>query len=326
MKRRNKTLGKAVFVFMVAVVFAASGAAWAKKPLSTNLINTAPVSITACGTFGANNTLYLVSSFTTAATGDCIVISGDNDLVYFQPSNGGPGLITGPGVATSTGAGLHVTGDHATIEGNDAFITGFKVGVLSDGDTTVGDDIGVGTFTAAAVGNGTGLELTKDHNRWTNVTSSQNTGAGIWINSANHALVADFFSASNGGDGVLITNSDSPAVNVFISVDNGANGVHLGCASTGPGSAPVACKNNNSATVADAFLSAPNGVDNNTSVGVLLDLSELNAGDHVTLIQSSGNTTTDMEDKSTTCSTNLWFGNSFTNSIVHGGANPGCIQ
>src|ERR1019366_7090433 len=114
-----------IFALTVGLVFTGSQAAWAKKPPApANAVD--PTSVTACGTLSGNNTIYqLTQNITTASTGNCIVLSGDNDTLNLQGYN-----ITGPGAGTSTGSGISITGSTNVIEGFNTTISGFAVGVM----------------------------------------------------------------------------------------------------------------------------------------------------------------------------------------------------
>jgi hypothetical protein len=337
-----------LFIFTAGVALAVSGDAWARKPHSQALATIAPTAtIDHCAIYNTDNTIYTVTTFSATAAdlqsnGDCVTLSADHSVVFFSSNMGNAGAIVGPGAAaTSTvgnkpSVGLHITGDHNLIEGNDAFISGFGTGALDDGDSTVGDDVdfGVCTMAISAVcppggtsANGTGLEIT-NHDRWTNVGAFSNTGSGFWLNGDNHSYLGVALSESNGADGILVTSVDSPAVDTFISDSNVGAGVHFGCPMSVGGNAPARCSANNTAKVADGF-----AVGND--IGVLLDVSESSAQDMVSLVGSGGNTTFDMQDATTNCGSgagniNFWFKNrGFTKVAVGGGGNPGnpgCIQ
>jgi|SRR5208282_1833119 len=303
-----------IFALTVGLVFTGSQAAWAKKPhASANAVD--PTSVTACGTLSANNTIYqLTQNISTAATGNCIVLSGHNDTLNLFGYS-----ITFTGTAgTSTGAGLDVTGDTNVIEGFNATISGFAEGVLDSADNTVGDNINL-------ISNGIGLELVSGGSTqmWTNFSADSNTAQGVYLKSCSDECgVSDFDASDNGGDGVLITGSATARVNVFTAFDNGGAGVHVGCTS--------GCGANSSVEVGDApiGITTTPAISGNKGDGIFLDASESTRADQVFLIKASGNGVTsgyDLHDASATCGSNHWVGNDYGTANANGVSDPACI-
>jgi len=308
MKRNRITrnsLSIALFVFAIGIALAASGPAWAKpKSAATGPDPTTVIPCTASTTtLSANNTVYVVSSFTTTFTGTCIKLIGNNDLLTFSA---GGSTVQGPGATSSSGAGIDIEGTNDVINGRASNVTGFAIGILDNGSNTLGDNIDVGCFAgscATADGNGIGLEMTGGTVRWNNVGSAYNTGDGIFFNGCGDECgISDFFTADNGGDGLAVRNSGDGMAAVFISIDNTGNGVHLGGTRDKTG--------NSEFTVADASTSSTLGVYNNGSDGVFLDTSEKNAADVVTGIDAESNGGIDLHDATATCGSqghcNLW--------------------
>ncbi len=315
--RRIGAPGVSLLALTVVLVLTGPQAAWARKHHSLKTISGPdPTLVTACGTLSGNTVLYYLSGdISTASTGDCIVVAGDHNSLLL---NGHTISYTGtPG--TSVGAGISITGDHAMLEGFDGTVQGFETGITDSGDHTVGDDVNVTL-------NGTGLALTKQHERFFNFSVYSNTGTGISITGCNDLCsVADFLTYDNGGDGVLIQNSSNTAVDVFITADNGGSGVHLGGTTDGLG--------NSNVRVADAFLtgltflnSPFDAVSGNGGDGIFLDSSEDTALDQVTTVYSKGNTGFDLHDTTATCGSNLWYNNVFTTSEAAAVSSPACIN
>lgn len=303
-----------LFVFTVGFALATSGDAWAKRAHSVNTASGPdPTAVTACGTLSGNDTIYhLTADLTETGTGTCITLSGTGSALLLYGYS-----ITGPGAATSTGYGIHITGTRDVVEGFNGTVSGFDIGVLDNGTGTVGDDVN-------CTANKTGLEESASSTlRWSNFSVYSNTGTGVWINDCgDHCAVVDFATTDNGGDGLLIEGSTGPSADVFIAADNGANGVHVGGTSDDDA--------NTYAIVVDAFLASPNGISDNTAGnGVLLDTSESGANDQVTTVDATGNgngtTTFDLHDESATCSNNLWYNNTFDTSRAGTVSNPACI-
>ena len=301
-----------IFALTVGLVFTGSQAAWAKKPPApANAVD--PTSVTACGTLSGNNTIYqLTQNITTASTGNCIVLSGDNDTLNLQGYK-----ITGPGAGTSTGSGISITTTASTnvIEGFNSTISGFAIGVLDKATNTVGDSINMWD-------DGIGLELASGGSTqmWTNFSAEHNTAQGVYIRScADECGISDFVSSNNGGDGVLITGSATARVNVFTASDNGGAGVHIGCTSD--------CGTNSAVEVGDAPTGyiTPGAITGNAGDGIFLDKSESTAGDQVFLVKATGNRGYDLHDASSTCGSNHWVANNYGTANANGVSNPACI-
>jgi hypothetical protein len=308
--------GLLLVAILVGLGLTGSQAAWAKKDKEPKQVD--PTTIAPCTsattTLNLNNVVYtLKTSFSTTFTGTCISLTGNNDLLVIGPEV----TITGPGDSVTGSIGISITGNTDVINGRASTISDFGVGVLDNGNSTLGDNM---TFTT----NGTGLELgSSGHTpRWVNVNSTSNTGSGVWINGCgDDCQVSNFFSASNGGDGVLINNGAGPGsmVSIFVSQDNTGNGVHIGNTSGG---------GTNASIVDDAALSSTLAINNNGKDGVFLDTSESGAQDVVTGVESDDNTGIDMQDATANCGTmkfNLWSSNTFSTSKAGTTTNPTCI-
>jgi len=310
--------GLLMVVVLVGLGLTGSQAAWA-KPQGAKQVD--PTTITPCTNattvLNANNVVYtLSSSFSTSFTGTCISLTGNNDLIVIGPEI----TITGPGTSNANSIGIKITGNTDVINGRASTITGFALGVLDNGNSTLGDNM---TFTD----DGTGLELgSGGHSpRWVNVNSTSNTVNGVWINGCgDDCQVSNFFTASNGGDGVLMSNGGGPGnmVSIFVSQDNTGDGVHVGNTSGG---------GTNASIVDDAALSATLAINNNGGDGVFLDASENGSQDVVTGVESDDNTGIDMHDATTNCGTggmpkfNLWSSNVFGTSKAGTTTSPTCI-
>jgi hypothetical protein len=314
--KRNRITKGAVslvlFAFTVGVGLAASGAAWAKARKAEAVD---PTSVTACGTLGANNTIYLVTTnLVQTGSGNCIVVTGNYDTLDLQGND-----ITGPG-GSSTGAGILFKGYQDVFEGSNGTVSGFAEGVLDQGGFTAGDGINVDS-------NQVGLEVASGGvgttQIWTNFSADDNTDQGVYLKTCNNACtISDFDASGNGADGVLVTGSGGPRISVFTAASNGGDGVHVGCVS--------GCGTNSQVKVGDAPLgvNTADAITLNNGDGIFLDVSEAVAKDQVYFILSKGNGVSsgvDMHDATSACGSNHWVHNVFGTADAGGVPNPACI-
>ena len=290
----------------VGLLLTGPQAAWAKKHSNKSEEGPDPTAVSACGTLATADTIYyLTTNLTETGTGTCITLSATGSALLLNGYN-----ITGPG-ASSIGDGIHITGTSDVVEGFNSTISGFEIGLIDTGGGSVGDDFNV-------TDNVIGLELASSATtRFVNFSSFSNTGNGIFINGCGaHCSVLDFSSTDNGSNGLLIEGSTFPLADVFIAVGNGGSGVQVGGTTSG--------NRNTHAVIADAFLSSPVGISDNTSYGVVIGTSDNTSNDFVTTVEASTNLI-DLYDQNTTCGANLWFNNSFTSSKAGTATSPACI-
>jgi len=312
---RSGALGASVFALAMSLVFTQAAFAKAKKPHSVH-----DPAVTACGTLNLSNVIYVVTAdINTASTGDCLVVTGHDASLDLNGHNitftGSPG--------TSVGAGVKVTGAFNVVDGFNGTISGFAVGVLDNGGSTVGDDINM-------LSNGIGLELTGGTDIWTNFFAGSNTAQGVYLNScSDECTISDFQSVGNTGDGVLITGSDGARASVFFISSNGGNGVHVGCSSSSCGGGGDEGSNNFQVRIGDGPIgfdvAGQGGIDGNALDGVLLDKSEGSNRDQVFVIKSLHNTGIDLHDVTTTCGNNHWFHNNYGTAKAGATVSPACI-
>jgi hypothetical protein len=290
----------------VGLLLTGPQAAWAKNHANKSEEGPDPTAVTACGTLATADTIYyLTGNLTQTGNGTCITMSATGSALLLNGFN-----ITGPG-ASSTGDGIHITGTSDVVEGFNGTISGFEIGIIDTGGGSVGDDFNV-------TDNVTGLELASSATtRFVNFSSFSNTGNGVFISGCGeHCSVLDFSSTDNGSNGVLIEDSTFPLADVFIAVGNGGSGVQVGATGSG--------NRNTHAVIADAFLSSPVGISDNTSYGVTIGTSDATSNDFVTTVEASTNLI-DLYDQNSTCGNNLWFNNSFTSSKAGTVTSPACI-
>ena len=268
------------------------------------------INISACGTLSANNTIYSVTqNINTASTGDCLLLSGNNDTLNINGFN-----LQGPGASTSTGAGIHITGSNDVIEGLDGLSVGFGWGVRDQGVATVGDNFSM-------LNDNIGLELAGTTDRWTDLASENNLANGIYYNSClNGCSVEVTFVFNNGASGVLITGSSHPELELFVVTNNKSNGIHVGCSSGCTGNTAVAIGN----AIAGQEVGSP-AVGGNTADGIFVDATESGAADQVYLTTVGNNGGIDLHDATATCGNNQWIVNTFTTSNAGGVVSPACL-
>lgn len=312
-----RSLVPALLVCAVVVALATPNRAWAKKAPKNAPSGPDPISVSACGTLSGNNIIYSVTAdITTAATGNCLVLSGSNSALDLHGFT-----ITGPG-GSSTGSGIKVTGNYNLVEGLNGLVQGFKYGVTDSGDGTVGDDINLSS-------NGTGLFTSDSHfNTWTNMELAGNTTNGIYMYDCDDGCsMTDFFAHDNGLNGVLVVDSNYAKLDLFTSTSNGGDGVHVGL----PCSSGGGCKHDIGIAVTDGFAGisgGPDPVGPNGGDGVVLDLSEAKAQDKVAVVQATGNMV-DLFDATANCGSNpfnLWFNNEYDTSQAGATPSPVCIE
>src|SRR5260370_6640143 len=100
-----------------------------------------PATITACGCTITKTGTYVVTMALDAGQGltgfsDCIDIKAKNVVLNVGDNN-----ITGPGIGSSTGAGIHVlrSASGAFIEGDDTVVTAWNIGMEIDASNVITD-------------------------------------------------------------------------------------------------------------------------------------------------------------------------------------------
>jgi hypothetical protein len=322
----KKIISIALFAFIVGVAVVASRSAWARvKGLRAG----DPTTFSTCTKLAGTNVLFeltaditaTVANITATGTSACITLQGDHNGLFLNGHT-----ITGPGSGAGAYSGISIEGSHLLMEGFNATVIGFRVGITDTADRTFGDDFNV-------EGNGTGLLLTGKHERWLNFFASSpsetrpdalSNGTGVFVNGCSDACsVANFDASGNTGDGVDVQGSDSTVLELFVAANNGGDGVHIGTPSGGA---------NSDVRVANAFFGdgVANWISGNADDGVVLDSSESNSRDQVTTIRASGNANEDLEDETPNCGSssnfNFWYSNTFGTSSPPLNASTACID
>lgn len=313
--KRTGFFGVALTALTVGLLLGGSQSAWAKAKHLASAGDVTPTLVTTCGTYSGNGQIYLLQN-NLAQTGSssttCITLSGHDSILDLL---GHTIIFTG---TNTSGSGLNLTGNQDVVEGDNATISGYSVGVLDTGTNNVGDSVNM-------TGNGIGLKMSgsfaEQTESWFNFSADSNTKQGVFLSGCtDECTLSDFDASSNGADGVLVQGSEDPRIGVFTADSNGGAGVHVGC--------PSGCGSNSTVKIYDAPVGFPSGpaVTGNVGDGIFLDKSEANKQDQVIFNFSSGNTGIDMHDASTTCGNNHWEHNTFTTSNANGTSSPACIQ
>ena len=273
---------------------------------ATSVAEVSPQSVTACTTLRKAGSYEIDASLTASGSADCIEIAASDVVLNL---NGWP--IAGGG----GGAGVHVMPKSANdyVEGRGAIISGFDQGIEIEGTGAVAE----------------------------NFTVSSNSGAGVYLNNARQAKVANFTTSGN-LDGVEINSGtanvvqaatatsntrygfwlDSTTYNAiggFEAEDNTMVGVYIGCSLTGPQDAKCAAKvkpsNYNSIFDGSAVRNSAGVQD----FGIAIDLG--NSNNRVSGVMASFNSQTDAVDDNPNCGNNIWI------AITEGSTNQafGCI-
>ncbi len=236
-----------------------------------------------CGcTIKGSGLFTLGSSISIARTSvDCIAISAKNAVLDLNGYT-----ITGPDVAGSLEAGVHVLGGAtgAFVEGEGATITGFRYGIEDDSSNTVIDD----------------------------VVTSENGGSGVFLSKANGNTVANVIAQNNAVYGIWLSASSRNVVSNGVISGNGNSGVEVGCVNQSGKCVTVAAGSLNNAIY---------GMTSNDNGGNGIEVQFQSGTNVIGLCTVSGNTLNDMADRHTNgCDNDTWFANIFTS------ANRNCID
>jgi len=255
--------------------------AWAQPPI---------VPLTFCGTI-SKSAVYEVDALLTSPAGDCLIIRAPNVTVNLNRQ-----IITGQG----SGASVQVlaSGANAFIEGDDATISGFSVGIQIDATTVLAENFSaVNNNLAGVYLKGAKLAKVSNFNsdsNWDGVRVAQGTGNTL----------QSFGAYRNNHYGVWLLGTNHNSVGGFDLLDNAIAGIYAGCWNIGPQNAP--CK----PAVAPSgyniiFGGYARGGNDGEEYGIAIDLG--NNNNRVTSTYGSGNIQFDFLDENEACGNNLWF-------------------
>ncbi|HLI81727.1 MAG TPA: right-handed parallel beta-helix repeat-containing protein [Candidatus Binataceae bacterium] len=257
--------------------------------------------INTCGTTISKPGFYQVTQDLTASSGDCIDVNAAKAIIFLnghQLSGNGSGV----GIRFSPRAA------RSFLEGGNATISGFAVGVEDDASYVHGDNFNVN-------GNVTGglLVNSAQSSTFSNFQASSNGSYGAHFIMGSGSVAESAQASSNGNYGIWLDGARSVRIDNFDTEQNASAGVYLGCGSNGPGGSCSGAKRVNSANeIYDGF------ADGNGPYGIAIDANA--SANIVTSVESMNNKSADMLDLGK-CGSSSWFGNAFAS------ANPsGCIN
>ena len=254
--------------------------------------------ISACGTIISRPGFYQVTQDLTAGSGDCIDINAPRAIVFLNGHH-----LAGGG----TGSGLKFSphANHSFVEGGNANISGFAIGVEDDAPFVHGDNFN-------ANGNGTGGLLISgaQNSTFSNFQTSNNGSYGVRFLMASSAVAESAQASNNGSYGIWLDGAAGVRIDNFDAEQNASAGVYVGCSSSGPGGSCSGAKHLNTADqIYDGF------ADGNGPYGVAIDANA--TGNIVTAVESMNNKSADMIDFGK-CGTSSWFGNAFASATPNG--------
>lgn len=273
---------------------------------ATSVAEVSPQSVTAGTTLRKAGSYEIDASLTASGSADCIEIAASDVVLNLNgwPMEGGGG-----------GTGVHVMpmSANAYVEGRGAKISGFNQGIEIDGTGAVAED-----FTVSSNG-GAGVYLNNARQaKVANFTTSGNLD-GVEINSGTGNVVQAATATTNTRYGFWLEGTTYNAIGGFEAEDNEMAGVYIGCSLTGPQGAKCAAKvkpsNYNSIFDGSAVRNSA-GVQ---AFGIAIDLG--NSNNRVRGVMASFNSQTDAVDDNPNCGNNIWI------AITEGSSNQafGCI-
>lgn len=250
--------------------------------------------ITACGTTINTAGFYRVAQNLTASKGDCIDVNAPHTIVFLNGKK-----ISG----TGSGVGIKVSSraTHSFVEGANATVTGFAVGIEDDASYFRADN-----FNANSNSSGGVLLNHAQSSTLSNFQTSNNGSYGVHFLESSNSVAESAQATSNGAYGIWLDGAKGARVDNFDAEQNLTAGIYIGCSSKGPGSACAGGTHISSSNqVYDGF------ANGNGPYGVAIDTNS--TANLVTSVEAMNNKTTDMLDLSH-CASGSWFGNAFSNA------------
>jgi len=259
--------------------------------------------ITACGTTITQNGFYRVAQNLTATQGDCIDVKAAHTVLFLNGKT-----ITGSGA----GVGVKVlsSASHSFIEGANATITSFGIGIEDDASFVRADN-----FNANSNSTGGVLLSSAKNSTFSNFQASNNGIYGVRFANGANSVAESAMVTGNGAYGFWLDGAKGERIDNFDAEHNAFAGVYIGCSPSGPG---------NSCPGRHPHFGSSNQVyngfaDGNGPYGVAIDAGA--SSNLVTSVESMNNKSADMLDKSSNCGSDSWFGNAFANATP-----TGCIN
>jgi hypothetical protein len=254
--------------------------------------------ISSCGAALNKAGFYQVTQNLTASSGDCIDVNVADTIIYLN----GHG-ITGSG--SGVGIKFESRAKNSFLEGANATISGFAIGVADYASSVHGDNFN-------ANGNGAGGVLVSDaqESYFSNFQASGNGAYGIEFLGGSNDVAESAQADANGSYGIWLDGASGVRIDNFDTEQNKLAGVYIGCASNGPGTACSGAKHVASSNqIYDGF------ADGNGPYGIAIDASA--SGNLVTSVEAMSNSSDDMIDLNK-CGVSSWFGNQFTSASPSG--------
>lgn len=314
LKRKRRFTGRtAIAMFGALATLVLSGvnvSGFASRPTPLPAIVVSP--ITACGRI-ARPGYYEVDNALVAQAdpGDCIQISAPNVSLNLNGQS-----ISGANAGVGAGVQVMPTAANAFIEGGGATISGFFEGLEIGGGGAVAEYFNAeNNYDAGVLLNRARLA------NIANFTANNNHLDGIRLAESVQSVVQSFTASGNNRYGVWLVGSSHDAVSAFTVSDNMITGVYLGCSMDGPGGTcpRVAPKSNFNAIfagVASTSESVPS-----QEYGVAIDLGDIS--NRVADITAQWNSKYDLYDANQVCGKNAWFAFTALNPQVPAG---GCAD
>jgi hypothetical protein len=254
--------------------------------------------ISGCGISISKPGFYLVTQDLTAGGGDCITVNAARTTIFL-----GGHQITGGG----NGAGVKFSARAANsfLEGGNATISGFAVGVEDDASEIRGDNFNAnGNVSGGVLVNGV------ESSTFSNFQASNNGTYGVHFKGGASSVAESSQASGNGNFGIWLDGTKGLRIDNFDTEQNAVAGVYIGCASSGPGGACSGKTRVSSANqVYDGF------ADGNGPYGIAIDASA--TANLVTSVEAMNNKSADMLDLGK-CGSSSWFGNTFTTATPGG--------
>lgn len=254
--------------------------------------------ISACGTTLSKPGFYQVTRDLTASGGDCIDVNAARTIVFL-----GGHHLTGNG--SGIGVKFSSRAKGSFLEGGNATISGFAVGVEDGASNVRGDNFN-------AMGNTTGGVLVSgaQGSTFSNFQASSNGSYGVHFLMGANSVAEGAQASSNGSYGIWLDGAKGVRIDNFDTEQNAMAGVYVGCATNGPGTSCSGGNHLGSANqVYDGF------ADGNGPYGVAIDANA--TANLVTSVEAMNNKSSDMLDLSK-CGNSSWFGNAFANATPSG--------
>jgi len=254
----------------------------------------------ACGTIISKPGFYQVTQDLSASGGDCIDVNSARAILFLNGHQ-----LSGNG--RGTGIKFSARAAHSFLEGGNANISGFAIGVEDAASNVHGDNFNAnGNTTGGLLVNGA------QNSTFSNFQASNNGSYGVHFLMGSGSVAESAQASNNGSYGVWLDGARNVRIDNFDTETNATAGVYLGCASGGPGGSCTGARRVNSANqIFDGF------ADGNGPYGIVLDSNA--SANIITSVESMNNKSADMLDLGK-CGASSWFGNAFAT------ANPsGCI-